>query len=267
MARLNGISVQTLRYYEKKGLLAPAFKDDETGYRFYHIEQSARLDHIQFLKTLNYTLDEIAEVMQSDCYVTIERSICDKEKKLKEELEDIQYRLNLIDSFTQASKAYMVSKDKREIEVNYLPKRYLYTYEIEQNIYQMETNEYEYSLRLFKNHLQEKNYPFVFSCVGSVLEKEKFIDGFFQSKLMYIVIPEKLKQMSNYILPAGLYAITYCDAFEKELSTVKDFRQNLLDNGYEIVGDYICEVMYEWMHLANQKRDMFIRLQVPIEGK
>ena len=47
MAKLNRISEQTLRLYEKKGLLPPAAKDESTGYRFYDIRQSAVLDMIR----------------------------------------------------------------------------------------------------------------------------------------------------------------------------------------------------------------------------
>ncbi|MDR1606125.1 MAG: MerR family DNA-binding transcriptional regulator, partial [Streptococcaceae bacterium] len=53
MAKLNNISVQALRHYEEKGLLMPRIIDDFTGYRYYDIDQSAQLDLIQLLKSLN----------------------------------------------------------------------------------------------------------------------------------------------------------------------------------------------------------------------
>ena len=50
MARLNHISEQTLRLYDKRGLLSPSFRGGN-GYRYYDIKQSAVLDIICLLYT------------------------------------------------------------------------------------------------------------------------------------------------------------------------------------------------------------------------
>ena len=63
MAQLNHISEQTLRLYDRNGLLTPAMTDPATGYRYYHIGQSARLDMIQLLKTAGMTLRQIAALL------------------------------------------------------------------------------------------------------------------------------------------------------------------------------------------------------------
>lgn len=47
MAELNHVSEQTLRLYDREGLMKPRYTDLATGYRYYHITQSARLDMIQ----------------------------------------------------------------------------------------------------------------------------------------------------------------------------------------------------------------------------
>ncbi len=62
MAKLNNVSEQTLRLYDKIGLFKPAYVDEKNGYRLYDIGQSARLDIIQYLKNLGMTLKEIKEV-------------------------------------------------------------------------------------------------------------------------------------------------------------------------------------------------------------
>ena len=52
MAKLNNVTEQTLRLYDKMGLFKPAYVDEHNGYRLYDIGQSARLDIIQYLKNL-----------------------------------------------------------------------------------------------------------------------------------------------------------------------------------------------------------------------
>ncbi len=44
MAELNHVSSQTLRLYDKKGLLSPAYQGESNGYRYYHVDQCERLD-------------------------------------------------------------------------------------------------------------------------------------------------------------------------------------------------------------------------------
>ena len=52
MAALNRVSISTLRLYDEKGLLKPRYTDPQTGYRYYHIDQNARLDMIVYMKEL-----------------------------------------------------------------------------------------------------------------------------------------------------------------------------------------------------------------------
>ena len=65
MARMNGISEQTLRLYDREGLFSPAYRDQDTGYRYYDIRQNARLDTIQRLKALGMSLKDIKGQMKN----------------------------------------------------------------------------------------------------------------------------------------------------------------------------------------------------------
>ena len=66
MAELNHISEQTLRLYDRVGLLKPRYIDRATGYRYYHITQSARLDMIQNMKVYGMTLRRIREFLEEN---------------------------------------------------------------------------------------------------------------------------------------------------------------------------------------------------------
>ena len=59
MAKLNQVSEQTLRLYDKKGLLSPCKRGDDNQYRYYDIKQSAILDMIQYMKSLGMNLRDI----------------------------------------------------------------------------------------------------------------------------------------------------------------------------------------------------------------
>lgn len=64
VSELTGVTVRTLRYYDKIGLLKPASKT-EGGHRLYTDEEIKTLQQIQFLKKIGFTLDEIKNMLSS----------------------------------------------------------------------------------------------------------------------------------------------------------------------------------------------------------
>ncbi|SDY81873.1 MerR HTH family regulatory protein [Modestobacter sp. DSM 44400] len=65
LARAGGVHVETLRYYERRGLL-PAPPRRGSGYREYPAEALQRLQTIKQAQTLGLTLNRRAEVACGD---------------------------------------------------------------------------------------------------------------------------------------------------------------------------------------------------------
>lgn len=63
VARLTGISVRTLQYYDEIGLLTPS-EITPSGYRLYDNTALEKLQQILFFKELDFKLSEIREIMQ-----------------------------------------------------------------------------------------------------------------------------------------------------------------------------------------------------------
>ena len=63
-AELSGVSVKTLHYYDKIGLLVPV--KSENGYRTYSQEDLERLQVILYYKYLGFSLDQIAELLAEE---------------------------------------------------------------------------------------------------------------------------------------------------------------------------------------------------------
>lgn len=62
-ARATRLSVKALRNYDRLGLLAPAYVDPGSGYRYYRLDQMRRADAIRMLRIADVPLSEIAEVL------------------------------------------------------------------------------------------------------------------------------------------------------------------------------------------------------------
>ncbi len=70
MVKLTGVSKDTLRYYEDLGILSP---NRESYARQYSEKDLERLDHIKQLKALNFSLNEIQQMVTFDeQYTSIE---------------------------------------------------------------------------------------------------------------------------------------------------------------------------------------------------
>lgn len=63
VARTVGLNVQTVRYYERLGLL-PAAPRRESGYRVYPPETAERLRFIRQAQAAGFRLDEIKEILR-----------------------------------------------------------------------------------------------------------------------------------------------------------------------------------------------------------
>lgn len=63
VARNAGVNVQTVRYYERRGILPPAGRR-QSGYRFYTPEAVRVIRFIKNAQWLGFSLDEIARLLR-----------------------------------------------------------------------------------------------------------------------------------------------------------------------------------------------------------
>ena len=59
-SKIVDIPVRTLRYYDEYGILKPSEVDNFTGYRYYTDNNVIECEIIKLLKSVNFTLEEIA---------------------------------------------------------------------------------------------------------------------------------------------------------------------------------------------------------------
>ena len=65
-AKLRNININSLRYYEKLGLLKPAIIDEHNGYRYYSTEQVSILNKIILCIQLGIPLKEMVQFLDED---------------------------------------------------------------------------------------------------------------------------------------------------------------------------------------------------------
>jgi DNA-binding transcriptional MerR regulator len=93
-SRFSQVTVKTLRYYDKLGLLKPARVDRFTGYRYYSASQLPRINRILALKDLGLSLDQIAQLLEDDLSPDQIRGMLRlKQAEIQQEVREEQARL------------------------------------------------------------------------------------------------------------------------------------------------------------------------------
>lgn len=89
-ARLAGVSVRTIRYYDKQNILKPSYVN-ENGARFYTDHDLARLQQILLLKYLGFSLDDIREMtVDTADYHMMKNSLEQQHKLIQDRIEQMQ---------------------------------------------------------------------------------------------------------------------------------------------------------------------------------
>ncbi|MGF9993197.1 MerR family transcriptional regulator [Bacillus mycoides] len=98
LSKRTGVTIRTLRYYDKIGLLIP--KDyKEGGHRLYSLDDLLRLQQIQSLKFIGFSLKDITDLLESHCIEEqqLSRSIAFKKRELIAEQERIRQTIDQLD--------------------------------------------------------------------------------------------------------------------------------------------------------------------------
>lgn len=124
-AKLRNININSLRYYEKIGVLKPIYVDEKTGYRYYSPEQLPILDVIHLCIDFGMPLKELTRYIHNDEFIK-NKELFETGKKIAEEriselqteLHKIEYTLeylNVNQQYSKASGIYERSIPKRRV--------------------------------------------------------------------------------------------------------------------------------------------------------
>ena len=82
---------ETLRHYDRIGLVKPSKKDEWTNYRYYTEQDIVRLNTVRALQAMDLPLQEIKKVLEFDDLEKIVDYLAQAEKKADEKIAALQY--------------------------------------------------------------------------------------------------------------------------------------------------------------------------------
>jgi len=267
MAALNHITVQTLRHYDKIDLLKPLHVDEETGYRYYDIKQSAILDMIQYMKSLGMSLEQIREQFRKEDIEEIQDILRKQSRNIDNEIGRLHQMKRGVEACIRSYGRYLRMPDEGAITLETIPARKVFCYDGGINIYDHGLDTYEYILRELKKQVIIADLPMVYFCnVGSILRKEMIDAGKFESSEIFVFVDDDFEDQEGIeVIPGGNYVCTYFHSFWNERESARRLFHHIDEQGYQIIGDYVCEVVVELPIFDNNERNMYVRLQIPVD--
>ncbi|MGL5757188.1 MAG: MerR family transcriptional regulator [Paraclostridium sp.] len=237
MAKLNNISVQTLRHYEKVELLKPSYINSDTGYRYYSMNDFNTIDLIKQCKAMGMSLEEIKEVTNN--YTSLESivEILGNQKKIiSEKIKELENIKNKIE-YMKDTLSFSLDKGINQVCIKYNEERKFIKY----NYKDRYTDEFEIHLRKVLLEV-ERDYENVKAEITFTTSYENLKEnGDVVYKNVMINLGEDIEFTDEKIIviPKGNYLTMYFDDAYRDAGKYYDVIMNYIkENNIETIGDF-----------------------------
>lgn len=152
VSKLHNVSVQTLRHYDKIGLLKPAYINEKSKYRYYSVKHFIMLELIKQCKAMGLSLEEIKSLVDNYTSINSILDIITKQKEIIEdkikELNDIKNNIDFLENRIQT----LLEEGMNEVFVKYYSERKFIKY----NNTNRYTEEFEINLTKTLGDIEKK---------------------------------------------------------------------------------------------------------------
>lgn len=266
MAKINGISEQTLRLYDKMQLLKPCDINPETGYRYYSMKQCAKLDMIQNMKSLGMNLSQIKECFDENDIEKLRKILTLQKDNVEKKIEEMQHTKRALERAIENYKRYDAIPGEDIAILEYQKERRIFCFDTKVNCYSYGMEYYEHILRSLKKNYELQKLPISYFCnVGSIIRKDFFIKKEMWATEVLLFVEDNFESKEGIeIIPEGMYLCIYCNGFDKEEESIKKLMDFISAHDYQVLGDCISEVLIEFPSFTHYCRKAFFKLQVPV---
>ncbi len=267
LARLRNATTETLRHYDRIGLLKPAYVDPDTGYRYYSTEQVEIFDTIMDLRDMGLPLKEIQEFMN---HRNVEHSyeiLSRKADELRQEIAEKQKMLLQIEQKT--TYINMVKNEKlfslKQWSITHIAARSM----VISRAKEKDLSDFIYEFTRLRKNLSDDFNVFGTNISGSLIDPVSFLHTGKERLLRYPALPygiceEKIRYGELTELPESDYLVCFGKGIlTAESPALAKIRRYLSENGYEITG-YLYERDIIDISLTNDPAEVIYKLEIPV---
>ena len=236
LADFFNISTQTVRYYDKIGLLKPSSVDPNTGYRYYGEERLDDMYLIKSLKSMGLSLEEIKGYLQMKDIENLEtmlkheiRTIAKKRDELKAMQEHAEFVLSKL---RLSKKTYQENTYERK----FIGPRVVYLLQL--NFQMQELYRYiDILYQSYGNSTLRKNPRDVGRIVLTISEQNLQKQKFRVYNGIGFLMNAPFHDSAAAVLPSGEYLVTYhIGSYATIHNTYRKLFQYAQKNGLQVCG-------------------------------
>ncbi len=267
LARLRNATTETLRHYDRIGLLKPAYVDPDTGYRYYSTEQVEVFDTIIDLRDMGLPLKEIQEFIN---HRNVEHSyeiLSRKADELRQEIAEKQKMLLQIEQKT--TYINMVKNERlfslKQWSITHIAGRSM----VISRAKEKDLSDFIYEFTRLRKNLSDDFNVFGTNISGSLIDPVSFLHAGKERLLRYPALPygiceEKIRYGELTELPESEYLVCFGKGIlTAESPELTKIRRYLSENGYEITG-YLYERDIIDISLTNDPEEVIYKLEIPV---
>jgi DNA-binding transcriptional MerR regulator len=263
-ARLRNITTETLRHYDRIGLLKPIEVDPKTGYRYYSILQYEKLGTIKELRQLGMSIDEIKKYFNNR---NLKQSIVilkDKHDELRKRINELQQLEESIGGKIKHLEDISKVLDFEGIVIKEIKEREIVTFDkfIKNEI------DLSYACLQLENTLKEIAPIVASNRFGAIIkQKDMALSKDIESAVIFLFIKDKENIDEKHIkkIDKGTYACMYYKGsiWEREVH-LKKLIKYIDKEGYSVCGDVLQIVQID-ISVTDESEEELLEIQIPIK--
>lgn len=222
-AKLRNIDINSLRYYEKLGLLKPAFVDKNNGYRYYSLEQVPVLNKIILCIQLGIPLKEMVKFMDEDGNLRSQQLLEEGRIIAEKRIREMQNNLNYIEyslKNIEENKDYL---ERTDVYERYLGERKIMITECYTDF--LEPKNFLSEIAKIYKYAQKKGM-FPIMPAGQIIKIDE--DGQMRFCFFLEILNCEISEEKVLTIPEGIYS-----CLQVELEPSLDFMRVIQDNWKE----------------------------------
>lgn len=204
-AKLRNININSLRYYEKIGVLRPYYVDEKTGYRYYSPEQVSILDVILLCINFGMPLKELTNYINNEDMIDNKELFETGKKIAQERICDFQMELSKIEYTLQYFNNNQQYSEEKGFYSRNISERTVITLDYTGSLSDIRKIEIE-SGKLY-NYAQSKKFSPVFPA-GLFISRNK---EQMQTKIFFEIVRKNVEDKSVMTIPAGEFQCCQVD--------------------------------------------------------
>lgn len=223
---------ETLRHYDRIGLVKPSKKDDWTNYRYYTNQDIVRLNTVRALQQMDLPLQEIKKVLDYDNLSKIVNYLTKAEQKADQKIAELQNSKSKI-ALARANyeKKIHPQSENNDIFIQELPERTIMLSNLTKPTVD---NLWNYHRHFYNTLPPEEQKYFSFEDLAGIYTENN------QSQ-MFAICSKYIDKNNLKKLPAGKYLCCNCNEEEKEIKLNELLK--LANQKYNSKPSFILEII------------------------